>query len=80
MPDIPAGIDSAHLLIVRRDLDPVQDPLCRHDLVRAHDHEHLLRCEDAVLRQDIQERVPRKERAREIHQVSDDPVVRVRPE
>ena len=42
MPDIAAARDIAILLVVIGNLDPVQNPLCGGDLVRAHDHQHIL--------------------------------------
>ena len=55
VPHVPAGGDTAEGLIVRGDVDALQDPLGRDDLIRAHDQQHPVGGEDAVLRQDAQQ-------------------------
>ena len=80
MPDIPAARDGAVLLVVRRDLDAVEDALGGDDLVRTHDHQHILRGKDAVTGQDIEERVLGEKGLGEVDQVGDDAIVRVSPE
>ena len=52
VPDVAARLNSAILLIGRGDLDAVQNPLCRRDLIRAHDEQQVFRREHAVARQD----------------------------
>ena len=42
----------AVLLVGRGDLDAVQNPLRRRDLIRAHDEQQIFRREHAVARQD----------------------------
>ena len=41
VPDVAAALDTAILFVVVGDLDAVQYPLGRRDLVRAHHHQHL---------------------------------------
>lgn len=79
MPDIAAALDAPPRLIVRRDADPVQYALRRRNLVRAHDHQDILRREDRILREHREERMTREERPREIHQIRDQMILRVRP-
>ena len=52
VPDVAARLDAAVLLIGRGDLDAVQNPLCRRDLIRAHDEQQIFRGKHAVARQD----------------------------
>ena len=80
MPNVSATGNGAVLLVVGGDVDPVQDTLRRRDLIRTHDEQHLLRSEDTILRQYIQNRMPGKERARKVDQIRNDPVVGIRPE
>ena len=80
MPNVSAAGNGAILLVVGGDVDPVQDTLRRRDLIGAHDEQHLLRSEDTILRQYIQNRMPGKERARKVDQIRNDPVVGIRPE
>ena len=42
VPDIPAASHGAVFLIIVGDFDPVHDPLGRRDLIRPHDHQHVL--------------------------------------
>lgn len=80
MPDVTAARNAAILLVVVGDLNAVDDALCGRDLIRPHDQQQILRGEDAILREDIEERMPREERAREVHQIGNGAVVRVSPE
>lgn len=80
MPNVSAAGDGAVFLVVGSDVDPVQDTLRRRDLIGAHDEQHLLRSEDTILRQYIQNRMPGKERARKVDQIRYYPVVGIRPE
>ena len=52
VPDVAARLDAAVLLVGRGDLDAVQNPLRRRDLIRAHDEQQIFRREHAVARQD----------------------------
>ena len=80
MPDITAALDRTVLLIISRHLNAVQYPLGGGDLIRTHDHQHILTGEDAVTGQDIEDRVLGEKRLGEVDQIGDDPVVRVSPE
>ena len=62
------------------DLNAVQNTLCRRDLIRTHDYEHLFGGKYAVPRQDVQQGVFRKEGFREVNQVRDGLVVCIGPE
>ena len=61
----------AELLVVRRDLDLLQDPLGGDDLVGAHDQQHSVGGQHAVARQDVEQGVLGEERLREARQVVD---------
>ena len=80
MPDISAACHRAVFFVIVGDLDPVQDPLRRRDLIRPHDHQHILGGEDAVFGQDIQDRVPGKEGSGEVDKIWDHPVAGIGPE
>ena len=43
VPDVAARLDAAVLLVGRGDFDAVQNPLCRRDLIRAHDEQQIFR-------------------------------------
>ena len=80
MPDIAAALDRAVLLIIGRHLNTVQYPLSGGDLIRTHDHQHILAGKDAVTCQDIEDRMLGEKRLGKVDQIGDDPVVRVSPE
>ena len=80
MPDITATGHGAVFLIVIGDLDPIHDSLSCCDLVRPHDHQHILGSEDAVFGQDVQDRMPGKEGSGKVDQIRDDTVARICPE
>ena len=79
MPHVAARGEAAELPIVRRNLDALQDALGRHDLVRAHDEQHPVGGEHAVLGEDVEQRVPGEEGLGERGQVLNRPVGRIRP-
>ena len=79
VPDVAAGCDRAELPVVGRGLDPLQDPLGRRDLVRPHHQQLAVGVEDAVPRQDAEQRVLGEERLREAGQVGDRLVAARRP-
>ena len=80
MPDVAAGCNTAKLLIVVGDLDPVDDPLGGGDLVRAHDEQKILGGKDAVLRQDVQDRMAGEEGTGKVHQIRNHTVLGIGPE
>ena len=80
MPDIAAALNRAGFLIIMGDFDAVQNALGCRDLIRTHDEQQLFRCKYAVFGQNIQQRVPCEERPREVHQIGNGTVLRVRPE
>ena len=80
MPDIAATGQSTVFLIIVGDFNTVQNPFRCRNLIRPHDHQHVLGSEDAVLGQDIQDRVPRKKGPGEVDQIRDHPVIGIGPE
>ena len=48
VPNIPATFNSPVLLIVMCNFDPIQNAFSRRNLIRAHDHEHIFGCENAI--------------------------------
>ena len=79
VPHVPAGGDRAPLLVVGGDVDPSQDLLGRHDLVRAHHEQHPVGGQHAVPGEDVQQRVLGEERLREAGEILDRLVGRVGP-
>ena len=79
MPDIAASGHTAVFLIIGSNLDTIEDTLGSRNLIRAHNHEHILGCENTVLCQHIQNRMPRKERPREIDQIGDNGIIGISP-
>ena len=79
MPDIAAARHAAVFFVVRSDHDAVQDTFRCRDLVGAHHKKHLLRGEDAVPGQNVQNGMAGKEGPREVDQIGDHDVVAVRP-
>ena len=80
MPDITAAGHGAVFLIIVGDFNAVQDPFSRRDLIRPHDHQHVLGSENAVLGQDIQDRMPGKEGPGEVNQIRNHTVIGICPE
>ena len=79
VPHIPASRFRAELSVVRGDVDSLQDPLGRNNLIRPHDQQLPVSGQHAVARQDVQQRVLGEERLRERGQVFDRLVLRIRP-
>ena len=79
MPDVAAALDAPPRLVIGRNLDAAENPLRRRNLIRTHEHEHFFRCENAVTREKRKQRVTRKKRPPEIHQVGDETIARIRP-
>ena len=79
VPDIASARDRTVFLVIRRDLDPVQDPLGGGNLIRAHYHQHLFGGENAVPRQDIEKGMLGKKRLCKVDQVGDNAVICVSP-
>ena len=80
MPDIAATSHGAVFLIIVGDFNAVQDPFRRSDLIWPHDHQHVLGSKDAVLGQDIQNRMPGKEGPGEVDQIRNHAVIGIGPE
>ena len=80
MPDISAAVTGAIFLIIICDFNPIDNPLGRRNLVWPHDHQHVFRCENAVLRENIQDCVLCEKCPREIDNVRDDRVLCISPE
>ena len=79
VPDVAAALDAPPRLVIGRNLDAAENPLRRRNLIRTHEHEHFFRCENAVTREKRKQRVTRKKRPPEIHQVGDETIARIRP-
>ena len=79
MPDVPACGQRSRLLVIGRNLNAGQDTLCGRNLVRTHHQQQVFRRKDAILRQDVQQRMAGKERAGKVHQIGDDTVFSISP-
>ena len=80
MPDVTTTLDTAVLLIIIGNFDTIENPLRSRDLVRTHDHQHILRCKNAILRKDIQNRMLCEKSLCKINQIRNHPVVGICPE
>ena len=79
VPDIAAGGNAPVLAVIVGNLDAVDDPLGGRDLIRAHDEEQILGGKDAVLRQNVQDRMAGEEGTGEVHQIRNHAVLGIGP-
>ena len=75
MPDVAAGLQFAGEFVIRGHLDARENALGSGDLIRPHDQQEVLRGEDTVTGENIQQGVFGEEGLREVDQVRDDGVV-----
>ena len=79
MPDVTACLDGALPFIIDSSLNPLQYLLRCCYLIRAHHQQLLLHIEDAVFRQDVQDRVLGKEGGGKVAQVCQQVILLIRP-
>ena len=79
VPDIATAFYLAVGALVVRYLYALQDALGCHNLIGAHDKQHLFAGEDTIFREDIEQRTFGKESAGKVHEVGDDAVVGICP-
>ena len=79
VPDVPACRQCSRLLVVGRNLNTGQNTLGGRNLVRTHHQQQVFGGKDAILRQDVQQRMAGKERAGKVHQIGNDAVFSIRP-
>ena len=79
MPNISAACDRAILLIVIGNFNAVQDTLGRNDLIRAHHEQQVLRSEDTVFCQDIEDSVLGEKGLCEVHDIRNDLIICISP-
>ena len=80
MPDVTSTLDTAVLLIIIGNFDTIENSLRSRNLVRPHDHQHILRCKNAVLRKDIQNRMLCEKSLCKINQIWNYTVIGICPE
>ena len=80
MPDVTTTLDTAVLLIIIGNFDTIKNSLRSRNLVRTHDHQHILRCKNAILRKDIQNRMLCEKSLCKINQIRNHTVVGICPE
>ena len=80
VPHVASAFYRSIFLVVCRDADLLQYAFRRGYLVRSHHEQQLFRCQHAILRQDVEQRVLGEERGGEVHQVGYHLVVPRRPE
>ena len=80
VPDVTACIHRAHLLVIGRHLNAVENTLGCRNLIGAHNHQNFFRGKYAILGQHVQNGVLGKERFRKINKVCNYLVVAVCPE
>ena len=79
VPDVPACRQCSRLLVVGRNLNAGQNTLGGRNLVRTHHQQQVFGRKDAILRQDVQQRMAGKECAGKVHQIGNDAVFPIRP-
>ena len=79
MPDVAAALNAPPHLVIGRNLDAAENPLRRRNLIRAHEHEHFFRRENAVPREERKQCMPREKCPPEVHEVGNQPIARIRP-
>ena len=80
MPDVTACVHRAHLLVIGRYLDAVENTLGSRNLIGAHNHQNFFRGKYAIFSQHIQNGVLGKERLCKINKVCNYLVVTISPE
>ena len=80
MPDVTTTLDTTVLLIIIGNFDTIENSLRSRNLVRPHDHQHILRCKNTVLRKDIQNRMLCKKSLCKINQIWNHTVIGICPE
>ena len=80
MPDVTTTPDTAVLLIIIGNFDTIENSLCSRDLVRTHDHQHILGCKNTVFRKDIQNRMLCKKSLCKINQIRNHTIIGICPE
>ena len=80
MPDVTTTLDTAVLLIIIGNFDTIENSLRSRNLVRPHDHQHILRCKNTVLRKDIQNRMLCEKSLCKINQIWNHTVIGICPE
>ena len=79
MPDVTSTLDTAVLLIIIGNFDTIKNSLRSRNLVRTHDHQHILRCKNTVFRKDIQNRMPCEKSLCKINQIRNHTVIGICP-
>ena len=79
MPDVSTTLYTAILLIIIGNFDTIENPLRSRDLVRTHDHQHILRCKNTILRKDIQNRMLCEKGLCKINQIRNHTVIGICP-
>ena len=79
VPDVPACGQRSCLLVIGRNLNAGQNTLSGRNLVRTHHQQQVFGRKDAILRQDVQQRMAGKERAGKVHQVGNDAIFPISP-
>lgn len=80
MPDVAAALNAAVFLVVVGNFDTVENTLGCRNLIRSHNHQHILRGKNTVPRKDIQNGMLCEECLGKVDQIRDNTVMRVRPE
>ena len=65
--------------VVDRHFNPVQNTLCRHDLIRTHHKQHIFGSKNTISGQNIQNGMSGKESLCKVHKIGNRPVITVSP-
>ena len=79
MPDVTTTLDTAVFLIIIGNFDTIEDSFRSCNLVRTHNHQHILGRKNAVLRKNIQNRVPCEKGLCKINQIRNNTVIGICP-
>ena len=80
MPDITTTFDTAVLLIIICNFDTIENSLRSGNLVWTHDHQHILRCKNTILRKNIQNRMLCEKSLCKINQIRNHTIICICPE
>ena len=79
MPDVSAAFNTTVFLIIIGNFNAIENSLRSRNLIRAHNHQHILRRKNAVFRKDIQNRMLCEKSLCKINQIWNHTIVGICP-
>ena len=80
MPDITTGSNIPILPVIMSYLNSVNNTLCSRNLIRTHNHQHILRSKNTILRKNVKDCMLRKKGLCKVDQIWNNTIVGIRPE